>query len=504
MADIWYGFASSAVRVRAKVVTTTDEYADPQTSVAVEDVEVELINRAVALTECIRVGGRRGNTDFKVNLTPDGRLESIDYKATGIGSAVVTAGAKLLALVASIARAVVGAAAAGDAGTRQAKKPSAREQWKTDRADQALQLEKNQALAAEASLKLLDVRRQIVREDGLTKVKNLLVREQALVTMWNAAVAEIARLEDLYRLWAESKRASSTATVEYLLDLEDVPRRVGDQDPDLTKLSGKAGDLWESVGVLIQVADGAGAPISSTSNDADPEPTSNVRWRISRSVELLVWKRADDGAATLVNRSPARIVDGRSELRQMELKSSIFGEHGGTWTFNADGSPAAISLQSESGVGAFANALSGVPAALVESAEQGKKLVDAWHGIADAGAEREKAAAERELAAAKARLELVGLHATREDFAALQRAEQGVKLRTANRALSFESEALESLKRQLELANTEVSLQSQRRTALIEMDLAELKSELARVEVEAKLAKAAHDRDNPGSAEAGN
>jgi hypothetical protein len=155
-------------------------------------------------------------------------------------------------------------------------------------------------------------------------------------------------------------------------------------------------------------------------------------------------------------------------------------------------------------VGAFANALSGVPAALVESAEHGKKLVDAWYGIGDAAAERGKAAAERELAAAKARLELVGLHATREDFAALQRAEQGVKLRTANRALSPESEALESLKRELELANTEVSLQSQRRTALIEMDLAELKGELARVEAEAKLAKAAHDRDNPGSAEGGN
>ena len=458
----------------------------------------------MAHTECIRIGGRRANTDFKVNLTPDGRLESIDYKATGMGSAVVTAGAKLLALIASVARAVVGAAAASAPGTHEHTKPSARERWKTERADQALQLEKNQALAAEASGKLLDVRRQIVREDGLTKVKNLLVREQALVTIWNAAVAEIARLEDLYRLWAESKRTSSTAMVEYLLDLEDVPRRVEEQDPDLTKLSGRAGDLWESVCVLIQVVDGPGTPSSATSNDADADPTSSVRWRISRAVELLVWKKADDGTATLVNRSPARIVDGRSELRQMELKSSMFGEHGGTWTFNADGLPAAIGLQSESGVGAFANALSGVPAALVESAEQGKKLVDAWYGLGDAAAEREKAAAERELAAAKARLELVGLHATREDFAALQRAEQAVKLRTANRALSPESEALENLKRRLELATTEVSLQGQRRTALIEMDVAELKSELARVEAEAKLAKAAHDRDHPGSAEGGN
>jgi len=83
--------------------------------------------------------------------------------------------------------------------------------------------------------------------------------------------------------------------------------------------------------------------------------------------------------------------------------------------------------------GALADALGSVPEQLVGAVDQAKKLTDSINGIQDAAAEREKAAAERDLATAKARIELLGLNATEEDAAALARAEQAVKLRTATR-----------------------------------------------------------------------
>lgn len=174
----------------------------------------------------------------------------------------------------------------------------------------------------------------------------------------------------------------------------------------------------------------------------------------------------------------------------MELKTAFFGENGASWTFNDDGSPASIKVKDTSAAGAIATALSSAPDTLVGAVEQAKKLTDTVHGIQDAAAEWEKAAAERDLATANARIELLGVNATADDIAALTQAEQAVKLRTATRAISPQVDAVDNLKQQLELEKAKNDLEAQKRSALLETGLADLKAEVVRLEQEVAKARA--------------
>ena len=181
----------------------------------------------------------------------------------------------------------------------------------------------------------------------------------------------------------------------------------------------------------------------------------------------------------------------------MELRAGAFGEHGGTWTFGDEGAPTAITTSDKSMAGALADALGSVPEQLVGAVDQAKKLTDSINGIQDAAAEREKAAAERDLATAKARIELLGLNATEEDAAALARAEQAVKLRTATRSLAPGADALEDLKAELDRVKTQNDLDAARRTATLENQLVDVRAEVARLEQEVLIAKAKYDKRNP-------
>jgi len=101
------------------------------------------------------------------------------------------------------------------------------------------------------------------------------------------------------------------------------------------------------------------------------------------------------------------------------------------------------------------------------------------------------------LATAKARIELLGLNATEEDAAALARAEQAVKLRTATRSLAPGADALEDLKAELDRVKTQNDLDAARRTATLENQLVDVRAEVARLEQEVLIAKAKYDKRNP-------
>jgi hypothetical protein len=202
-----------------------------------------------------------------------------------------------------------------------------------------------------------------------------------------------------------------------------------------------------------------------------------------------------------VTRAPVVVVDGKSDIYGMSLRSGAFGEHGGKWTFGDDGAPTAITTSDKSMAGAVADALGAAPEQLAGAVDQAKKLTDTLNGIQDAAAEREKAAAERDLATAKARLELLGVNATVEDAAAVARAEQAVRLRTATRAIGPAANALEDLRGELDLLKTQNDLDAARRSAATESQLVELKAEMARLGQEVLIAKSRYQLANPDKIE---
>jgi hypothetical protein len=499
MADIRYALVGSAIRLRGKQVTVADKYTVPSVSTSLEDLQVELVHHAAAApSRTIHTGKAKGDQEFNVILTPDGRLQSINYKTTGIGGAVITAGAKVLAFVGAVVQAAARAGKlAGQSSTPDS--PDPRAAWADEHAEEATQLAANRTLATVAAAKLTDVRRQMVAEEGLVKLRNLAAREKTLDATLQTLRQEIGRIEELYRVWRDQQRHTVSALIERVVEVARLPLHEKSV-PDISALQGDVLDLWKDFGVLVEVVD-AKRLEGSTDAGGDNVNAKMIGWRIARPIELWVWKRVVPEIPQLVSRSLVRVVDTHSDMHGMEVQTSIFGEHGGSWTFNDDGSPATLNVHHESAVGAFANALAGVPGALAESVGHAAKLRDDWSGIEDAAAEREKAAAERDLATAKARLETVGLHATAEDFAALQRAEQAAKLRTARRGTSAAADQVDDVKTQLELVTTQNKLASERRASVLETELAQMKAEVAQLDLEVKKAKALFNRDHPAHEE---
>jgi hypothetical protein len=490
MAEIAYALVTSAIRIRAAKVTTSDSFAPPRSTV--EDLQVELVHRA-GPTRTLRTGTGKGDQELSVRLTSDGRLQSIEYNTTGIGGAVVTASAKMLAFVGSLAAAVV---RTGNLAAADKRAPDPREAWAEKHPEEAAQLARLRQVASTTAAKLADVREQMAHEDGVIKLRNLAVREGMLESNLDILRSEIGRLEDLYKSWRNAHIARSSARVERLVDVEQLPVRGSLDVPNPATLKPPLDELWNELGVLVEVVD---PKRNAASPPPEPDDLSHVTWRVPRPIELWVWKRGDDGPV-LVSQSTVHIADAQSGIDSIELRGSLFGAHGGSLTFNDDGRPAALKIEKDSPVGAFANAFGSVPAAVTESVGHAKKLTDTWHELRDASAEREKAAAERELATARARLELVGVHATADDFAALKRAEQALKLRAATRAISPDADAVDDLKRQLDLVTAQADIEAKRRAARVDADLEMLRAEVARLELEVKAAKARRGGADPPAA----
>ena len=532
MAEIHYKLVDTAVRVRGTLTTTEDEFED--VPVSVDDVAVELVYRGAVAGEGqdAVLQTAKGDREVAVKLTADGRVQSLDYKNTGVGPAVVNLGAKaigfigtiLLSPLKSIGR--LGVPADGGEGPPEGgdekEKPDPRLKWEEAHPEAAELLRLNKAVAKAAGTQLAEIRKEIVDATELAAARELAARERLVEATLTDARTEVARLEALYVAWRSAKKSVRAAKMECVVEVGDLPERrpnaPAGQPPAVPPAPSELAEgsqastaasppppaspsrqLYDDFKLILEVVDarrrlGATRP---RNQEAWANPSEFLWWREPRPVELWIWKELPEGEIVLDSRRQIQVTDEYSVVQAMGLKSSFFGENGGSWTFNDDGSVATISANEASGAGALARALAAVPETLVGAVEQAKKLTDTVHGIQDAAAEREKAAAERDLATAKARIELLGVNATADDVAELARAEQAVKLRTATRATSPGADALDDLKQQLDLEKTKGDLEAQRRSAALATELSAVKSEVARLEQELLIAKAKWGIANP-------
>lgn len=509
VSEIPYRLVESKVRVRGTLVTSKDPY-DGDSS-AVEDVHIEMLQTGGDDDATRRLRTGSGTLDVSVSVTADGRLQTVEYKQVGSGSAVMSAGVKLVGFIAG---AVISAAAAlgrvgalaGEGEPPPPKPRDPREDWGKAQPGTADLLQQNKRLALAAALKLAELRTELVASSDLVNARAISARAQVLSAALDAARAEVGRLEGLYLTWRSSQTSKHSASLECVVEFDKIPVRLAGADlaqpPQAPGKEALGHELWRDFRLILEVTDARRsddvvASHSPAISNADDEARI-VRWRVPRDAELWVWSQPDlASAVALQTRSPVRVSDHRSDSTGMTLREGTFGEHGGAWVFNEDGSPLSVRTNDKSGVAALADAIGAVPEQLAGAVEQAKKLTDTIYGIQDAAAEREKAAAERDLATAKARVELLGVNATAEDAAAVGRAEQAVKLRTATRSLSPATDALDDLKAELERAKTQNDLDSARRSAQVETELEGLKAQVARLEQEALMAKARYKTEHP-------
>jgi hypothetical protein len=504
-----YRLVETYVRVRARRVETADPYAQG-IGIDIQDLQVEIVQRADDDNDAyqeLRTGD--GSQELTVTLRPDERLQSVTYSHVGTGASVVTAGAKVVAFIGGIAVSVAKAfAAAGPMPDQQPTKEvapagqDARGDWAIADPEASQLLNQHKALATEAAATLVELRKRLVGDGDAAMRHDVVARVSVVQSTLAAARVEVSRLEAIYFRWRQSKQTVRSSDMVRDIPVRGLirrsPAKPTTEPPEIPIDPSYQLPLWHDFRVLIEVIDLLPEDRKPVWNPpAGVAETSLVRWRDTRTAYLLVWRREEDDNRTLVSLAPITVADNRSDQHWIQLRKGAFGEHGGTCSFGEDGAPTTIHTADESTWKAVADALSDAPEALVGGLEQARKLTDTLGSIQDADAARRQAAAERDLAIAKSRNELLGVNATEEDTAALAKAEQAVKLRTATRALTPEQGAVDDLKLELDRVTAQADIEARRRQAGTDAQLVELKTEVARLEQEVLIARAKYEREHP-------
>lgn len=500
--EIEYRLAESVIRVSGKRTTKfTTEKEPVEVGSEASDVTVQVVHRAAAGAGArARFDAGGGSTELGVQLTEDGRLESISHNSEGTGSTVVRAGAKVLAFVGSIARAAstgflaehVGQGDGAEAPTVDEQNRMSRAAWLAtlSDADRAI-VEKYTQLAALVVAQLVTLRTEMATCTDPAELRAAGTRERTLERLEADVDAQLTRINAQFAAWRARRHTTMTATLEVAVDIDKLPT-TGQSEPSLALMSEESHQLYESFDIVVTIdRPGERSPANPT-EEPEPVAESCIRWRVPRLTAVTVWKTSPTGALAVHSRTPAWVVDDLCQVASLELPSKPFGDNGGSLSFRESGAPKSIDIARESGWRAFADALGDTPDQIAAGLGQAQAVRDSWGAIVDADADRAKAAAERDLATAQARLELEGLHATADTHAALKRAERAVELRTAQRAVGSDVDALDDLKLELERAKAEKDLAAMHRAAALEAELAGLSAEVARL---AKLVEASKHRE---------
>lgn len=507
MSEFTYALAETVVRVSARSVSVTDPFKDdPGPHTTIEGLEVEVATVADN-NDKVKVELMQGDRELSATLTPDGRLQSIEYNSVGVGTQVVTGIAKIVAFVGSLVIAAGGLAA--DSGD-PVKKRDADAEWAEKYPAQETRLNDYKEVHAEAATQLHALRQDVIRAVDTTTLRSLTVRAAAVERVMEQAAAEVAQIMESKAAWIDGERTRVTCDLQTVVRFVQIAKRgATDTSAPVPPADGAAGELWRDFGLILEERRVTHQKVEPTLTEgkavkpADPpsyRDGTEVLWRVPEETELWVWKRGatDDDDPVLVSREILWVSDHECEEEGFRLTTSVFGEHGGSLTFGEDGRPVSVRHKQQSTFGAVIEALAAVPDAVSGAVTTAKSTADNISSLRDLQAVRALADAERQVNLATKKLELAGIEATAKDYAALQEAEQAVKLHTARQAVAPASpDLLAALNRELETVATQNAIAAERRAAALDVDLADMRSEIARLELEVMRQRAEEQLEAP-------
>ena len=442
--------------------------------------------------------GRGGaDDDFTIALS-DGRLSEVSYKSVGVGGKVVAAGVKVVAFVGGIAARLLPMFLGAEGKTPRDPMASRKaEQSRRDKAEKRARQAWNGQHRAAADLYQTYTATIETASTSLATARN----NAAIATdpaVGSAALALAARIEDvisqsqrevdridtLYRAWRGTTQVARIEAHSYELSLTDLPTTTGDP-PAIEDLSDPAVAAWTSLGLIVGVAANPDSSSATVVNDGHLPEKNEVAWRIPRLVRFWVWRRDQIDAPVLDRTFAASVVDDKCHIGILELNSSLFGEQSGTITFGDLGAPTKLIRADKSVIGAVAEALAGVPESVTAGLDAAVKSQASVTGLLDADDERRLASVKRRVDQLNKELEEKGLNATAEHFAEQKRLEQQVAIIEAQGKL--EPSELAVMQEQLELVETRTKLQAARQKARLDVELATVRAEIARLEDRVRL-----------------
>lgn len=442
-----YRLAESVVVVSGTITRVTDHKAATENREYAEaDVEVLLTVRGDvgAGQQVLSIEGGRGDDDFTVELSPDQRLTALTYKSVGAGSRVVAAGATLVATVAGLAvraagRALPKGAPIAHGFAAPVAEDAARQEWEDSHAAAVAHRAAYAEVLAGATAGVLAARRAAVASTSQAELADAVSRAYRLEGVAAAARREVDKVDTLYRLWRDSFRWRRTEVLAHSLSVDALPLH-GEGPPATGDLDGVMRTLWEALGVVVEIGPADGYDRLRPAPDAGGgrDRSESLWWRVPRPARFWVWRRAGD-EPVLERSFEAAVVDRFSATRRMPLEAGWFGDHGGAIAFDALGAPAKIVRTERGALGAFADAVGGVPASVASGLDSATKISASLVSLADAAGKRRLDLLAQEVAVRSKELEQRGLDATADEFAELKRLQQEVALAKARAELPVET-----------------------------------------------------------------
>ena len=446
---------------------------------------------------------RRGDHDVTIAWTGDRRLASVSYKSVGVGSKVVAAGAKLLATIVgtAIRTAPYRQLVADD--SQKVLPPSlseVRAVWDAENESSSAHKKTYVRIADAATAELASLREQAV--DGRVEVAQgvkILARTRQLEQILETALKEIAKIDAMFAAWSEARITRFQQSSSYAVALDKLPEHADPNtptpqtDPDsITDPTLK--NLWTGSGVWLEVGPSSAGqnwkPNPDGTVPGDTLKTNHIYWRLPRTARLWIWRAGVDGKPLLERTVDVAVTDRYSASESIPLDGRFFGEASVEIIFDDLGLPSKVVQGDTSVAGAIADALGGVTEQVSAGLTAASTIGTSVDGLREAADKRRLEVITRQVDQRAKELELQGINATADSYAELKRLQQQVEIASAQGSLAPAS-ALSQLQDELAEATARRDLAAVNRETALAVELAEIRAEIARLQAQQELLKAA-------------
>jgi len=451
-----------------------------------------------------------GDSSVTYDWSDDQRLLGLAFNSIGVGSKVMGAGVKVLAMVVGAAvrfapgrsMATAATSLAGGASQQPPDEDAVRKAWDSRKGNSkaATHRSEHQVIAEKATDALTAVRKDMVAAVDPVIMGRLERRLQYLSRALEDAKAEVSKVDALYAAWCAGRLKKYPQHVTFTLAIDELP--VHSDPASYTPAWSRAWEkgspkgalvehIWETLGTVVEIG-----PISpqlpyqpnSSGMVEGKLDEQSIHWREPRLARLWIWRRDSNDRQVLEQVSDVLVTDRFSKSSSLKLEGRRFGERAAEIALNEWGAPKKLVVGDKSAVGAVADAISSAPEQFTAGLDAASKSSSALGDLSTAGAELRLKAIKRQVEQRTQELELEGINATAEDFAQLKRLQQQVEIASAQGALAPPSE-LATLQDELSRETAKRDLDAVQRDRAQAAEISAIQSEIERLKAEVELAK---------------
>ena len=325
------------------------------------------------------------NTKTVLNLTPDGRLSSIDSTSQGQAGTLVKSIFRGMATI-------IGLGGQGFPFTRSVN--AIEERYRTDHPLMSERREAYIKTEQSLALKLAKISSEMANASG-----DELDALQSKVAVVNKTLAEVREemvlIDNHFAAWRRTQERVVDVQITQIVDIDSLP-----VDDGIAKLANEEKNpaeetLHDTLGNYLPVFNQVGFIITrSAATPALPE-TGNARARNPRDARGIAYRVAYPATFCLYNTAPTEptkpvlvackrenVVGPSSPIVNLPLKGKAFGRRQLIVQFNDTGSIKSISNDSTSAVADVSALIQGVPTEILAAFQQANEILDANRALA--------------------------------------------------------------------------------------------------------------------------